>query len=181
MNTLNAESPAIPAEGSPPVPPKAAHTQKGLIVIGIFKLLKGTALLAVGLGLLSMLHRDVQEYATDLIERMRFDPDNRHIATLLGALGLIDDHRLKEFSGLSSIYAALFLTEGIGLLRRKRWAEYLTVVATSSLIPVEIYEVWLRVTPLRICFFLGNIAILVYLIAIIRKNKEPHSNGTPAA
>ena len=167
MNTLNAESPISGPTTAPEAPPK----KKGLMIIGVFKLLKGGTLLILALGLLHFLHRDLQQYAEELIARTRFDPDNRHIAGLLAKLGLVDDHRLEELSGLTLIYATLFLTEGIGLLRQKRWAEYLTVVATASLIPLEIYEVFRHVTWIRVLLFAGNIVILAYLFFIIRKEK----------
>jgi len=170
MNTLNAES----SEPAPIASLESPHKKKGLMIIGTFKLLKGTMFLVVALGMLRLIHHDVQEWGEDLLAKLRLDPDNRHIAWLLAKLGLVDDHRLRELSGLTLIYAALFLTEGIGLLRQKRWAEYLTVVATASLIPLEIYEVCRHVTWIRVLLFAANIAILAYLIFIIRKEKSTH-------
>jgi uncharacterized membrane protein (DUF2068 family) len=169
MNTVNAESSISVPTAAPEAP---AKKKKGLMIIGVFKLLKGTMFLVGALGLLHFLHRDLQQYAEEIFSRLRFDPDNRHIAGLLAKLGLVDDHRLEELSGLTFFYAALFLTEGIGLLRQKRWAEYLTVVATASLIPLEIYVVCRHVTVLHVLLFAGNVAILAYLIFIIRKEKH---------
>ena len=167
MNTLNAErSISVPAAG-----PDAHPKKKGLLIIGVFKLLKGTMLLILALGLLHFLHRDLQQYAEEVISKLRFDPDNRHIAGLLAKLGLVDDHRLEELSGLTFFYAGLLLTEGVGLLRQKRWAEYLTLVATASFIPLEIYEINRHVTWIRVLLFAANLAILTYLFFIIRKEK----------
>jgi len=61
-------------------------------------------------------------------------------------------------------YAALFTTEGIGLWLEKRWAEYLTVIATISFIPFEVWEIVRRVTVLRIALVIANIAIVIDLI-----------------
>jgi hypothetical protein len=44
------------------------------------------------------------------------------------------------------VYAGLLLTEGLGLLLRKRWAEYLTIITTAGLIPIELYEMSRRAT-----------------------------------
>ena len=87
-------------------------------------------------------------------------------------LGLVDDRHLKELGGLAAIYGALFLTEGVGLLFRKRWAEYLTVIATSSLIPLKIYEIARHCTSSRIILLIGNLAIVIYLIVEIRRKNE---------
>jgi len=145
--------------------------QRGLYIIGIFKLVKGTMLLVAALGVLHFLHRDVRHTVEHLINVMRVDPDNKYVAALLAKVGLVDDRHLKELSGLAAIYAGLFLTEGTGLLLRKRWAEYLTVIATASFIPLEIYEIHRHCSLTRVSFFLGNIAILIYLIFILRKKE----------
>jgi uncharacterized membrane protein (DUF2068 family) len=170
MNTLNAESPISVASTDPEAHPK----KKGLMIIGAFKLLKGTLLLVAALGLLQFIHRDLQQCAEELISKFRVDPDNRYIAGFLEKLGLVNKLRLEELSGFTFFYSALLLTEGIGLLRQKRWAEYLTVVATASFIPLEIYELHRHITWIRVLVFAINIAILAYLIFILRKEKGKH-------
>jgi uncharacterized membrane protein (DUF2068 family) len=60
-------------------------------------------------------------------------------------------------------YAALMGTEGVGLYLRKRWARWFTIVATGSLIPLEIYEIVRAPHPIRILVLLANVAIVVYL------------------
>jgi uncharacterized membrane protein (DUF2068 family) len=61
------------------------------------------------------------------------------------------------------LYAALEATEGVGLAMRRRWAEYLTVLATGVLIPFEVTEVVARPTPFRVGALLVNVAIVGYL------------------
>ena len=61
-------------------------------------------------------------------------------------------------------YAALETAEGIGLWMRRRWAEYLTVLATGGLIPVEVVEVVAGPTPFRVGALVVNVAIVVYLV-----------------
>ena len=61
------------------------------------------------------------------------------------------------------VYAVLEGTEGIGLYLKRRWAEYLTVVATGLLIPFEVWEVIHRQTLLRVGGLLLNIAVVAYL------------------
>lgn len=60
-------------------------------------------------------------------------------------------------------YAALETTEGVGLAMRRRWAEYLTVIATGVLIPFEVREVVARPTVFRIGALVVNVAMVVYL------------------
>jgi uncharacterized membrane protein (DUF2068 family) len=60
-------------------------------------------------------------------------------------------------------YAALEATEGIGLAMRRRWAEYLTVIATGILIPYEAYEVIMHPTLFKVGALLLNLAVVGYL------------------
>src|SRR5712692_7705776 len=105
----------------------------GLLLIAVFKLAKGLLLVAAGIGALELLHRDVAGVAAHWIAVIHVDPDNRFIHTLIGKIWSVDDRRLREISAGTFLYAALFLTEGTGLMLRKRWAEYLTIVTTASL------------------------------------------------
>ena len=68
-------------------------------------------------------------------------------------------------------YAALFLTEGTGLLFRKRWAEWLTIVATSSLMPIELYELIKQFTAIRLFALLINAAVVLYLIYLLQQKE----------
>lgn len=65
-------------------------------------------------------------------------------------------------------YALIQLVEGVGLWLARRWGEYLTVVATSAFLPLEIYELTERITPIRIGAFVINIAAVIYLIVVKR-------------
>ncbi|HKT27925.1 DUF2127 domain-containing protein [Dyella sp.] len=68
-------------------------------------------------------------------------------------------------------YAAVFATEGIGLWLRKHWAEWFTVIATGSLIPVEAYEMFHKFSWLKLGALIGNIVIVIYLVRIAM---QPH-------
>jgi uncharacterized membrane protein (DUF2068 family) len=71
---------------------------------------------------------------------LRVDPDNRFVQGILVKIFRVTPKQLRELSVGTFIYAGLFATEGIGLLLRRRWAEYFTIVTTGALIPLEIYE-----------------------------------------
>jgi uncharacterized membrane protein (DUF2068 family) len=61
------------------------------------------------------------------------------------------------------LFGLLELTEAVGLARRRRWAEYLTVIAGCIGIPLEVGEVLHRQTPVRIGVLLFNVAVVIYL------------------
>ena len=148
------------------------HTSRGLWLIAAFKLIKGMALLAVGIGALKLLHKDVAAEVEQWINYLRVDPHNHYISKLLAKLGLLDDRKLKVLSAGTFFYSALLITEGVGLALRKRWAEYLTIVSTASLLPLEVLEIARRVSFARIALFLVNIAVVVYLVLEVRKKRD---------
>ena len=145
---------------------------RGLALIGAFKIFKGLALLAVGIGALKLMHRDVAAQIESWIEMLRADPHNHYIYRVLEKVSNLDARKLKEFSVGTFFYSALFLTEGIGLSLRKRWAEYFTIVSTSLFIPLEIYELTKRVTFARGILVLVNAAIVAYLVMELRRNSR---------
>lgn len=140
-----------------------------LRLIAAFKLFKGVLLLAVGIGALRLLHRDVREIVNRWVAELRFDPQGRLIHALLLHVGAIDDHMLRRIGIGTFFYSALLLTEGIGLWLEKRWAEYLTVILTGSFLPLEIYELTRRINVTRVTILVINVLIVAYLIRFIRR------------
>jgi len=151
---------------------KAAHGS-GLRVIAAFKLLKAIGLVAVGVGALRLLHKDVAAVFEHWINIFRVDPHNHYIDLLLTKLKILDDRHLKELSLGTFVYAAIFLVEGIGLMFRKRWAEYFTIITTASFLPLEIYELARRVSVSRGLALAVNVTIVAYLIYELRRYPKP--------
>ena len=149
-----------------------ARGGKALLGIAIFKFAKGVVLLALTFGAISLFHKDVQSHAEHWLNVFRIDPDNHYIASALERLNLVHTHELKELSFLTGFYAALFLTEGTGLALGKRWAEYLTIIATGLFVPVEIYELCKEASIMKAVLLVGNIAIVAFLIYVVRGKKK---------
>jgi uncharacterized membrane protein (DUF2068 family) len=155
---------------------KGAHG-RGLRVIAAFKLLKALALIAVGVGALRLLHKDVAAIAEHWINMFQVDPHNHFIDLLLAKLANVNDHRLKELSVGTFLYAGVFLVEGTGLALQKRWAEYFTIVTTASLLPIEIYELARRLSIGRSLALLINLAVVAYLIFELRRFPKRARSG----
>jgi uncharacterized membrane protein (DUF2068 family) len=97
------------------------------------------------------------------------DPHNRYILWLVAKLSNVDDHKLRELSVGTFIYAAVFLTEGTGLALHKRWAEYFTIITTSSFLPLEVYEVVHHATIAKGVALVINIVVVIYLVRELKK------------
>lgn len=142
---------------------------KGLLAIALFKWFKGAVLLLLSFGLLKLLHRDLGKVIEGFANTLRVDPDNRYLSAFLARLSLLDVRKLGTLSGLTFAYSALFLTEGTGLFFEKRWAELLTIIATASFIPLELYELFKNPSAVRFLLLALNAGIVVFLIVISRR------------
>jgi uncharacterized membrane protein (DUF2068 family) len=158
----------------------ASHNTRLIRLIGLFKLLKGILLIAVGVGAFRMIHSDITDIATRLVMRLGLDPGGRHVGRLLLETANLTPDQIRALGVGSFVYAALFLTEGTGLLMAKRWAEWFSVIITSSLVPFEIYEIYRHPTILKVWALLVNLAFVAYLVYRIRTDdaasKESHSS-----
>lgn len=140
-----------------------------LKVIGAFKLVKALLLIGVSLGAFKLLNPAIAEH---------FDQWSSAIAWHFGPHATISIHnklthlrhaQLTTVGIVAIVYALLFAVEGVGLWLGKRWAEYLTIIATSSLVPVEVYELLKDVTWPRITTLVINLLVVIYLIWKVRQ------------
>jgi uncharacterized membrane protein (DUF2068 family) len=147
-------------------------------LIAAFKLLKGLLLLALAIGALKMLNESVGDQVSHWLAELRVDPDNHYIHGALVKLARLDNRKLEEISAGSFFYAAILLTEGVGLFLGKRWAEYFTIIATGSFIPLEVYELAKKVSVGKVIALVINVAVVFYLIVRVRqKTKQEDVEG----
>jgi uncharacterized membrane protein (DUF2068 family) len=145
---------------------------RGLLAIAAFKIIKGLGLMAVGFGALHFLHRDVATVVANWVDLLRIDPQSHYLQRLLEKVANVDDKKLRELSAGTFLYSALFLCEGVGLALRKRWAEYLTIISTASLMPIEIVEIYKKPSAAKVILFLVNLAVVMYLVLQLRRKRD---------
>ncbi len=148
----------------------------GLRIIALFKFGKAALLIATGYGVHLLLRED-------LLQRLRFWSatltDHFAQRLLLHALGWLENlgaERIDVVVGVTLGYTAVVLAEGIGLWMRQAWAEWLTVLATASLIPFELWELIVRPPDRKLAVLvtvLLNGAVVWYLARLLRRT-IPH-------
>lgn len=148
------------------------HHDRGLLLIGLFKLAKSIFFFCIGMGAFHLLHKDLGDEVMRIATALKFDPENRFVTLLLDKVDLIDIHRLKMISLGTFTYSVVALTEGVGLVLEKVWAEYLTLVLTISFLPWELYELARQPNWYRLSLLLINLAVLVYLVWLLRRKKQ---------
>jgi uncharacterized membrane protein (DUF2068 family) len=138
-------------------------------LIALERTLRGLLLLGAGIYLLAKSGANFGDIANHIARRLELDPNTPWIRHLVAKLGHLRKHEVRLFGVLAIGYAALEITEGVGLFYRKRWAEWLTVVATSLLVPIEVYELVRHPSWLKAGGIVVNIAIVAYLVRVVRR------------
>ncbi|WP_457329168.1 DUF2127 domain-containing protein [Rhizobacter sp. P5_C2] len=148
------------------------HPPRTMQLVALFEAIKGLAVLAGGFGLLSLLHRDVRHLAEALIAGLHLDPDRHFPHIFLEASSQLTDARLWLLAGLAALYASVRLAEAYGLWRGYRWGAWLGAAGGAIYVPVELYELLQRVSPLRVATLLLNVAIVVYLLWMLERQRR---------
>ena len=128
--------------------------------------IRGTLVAILGLALLTN-SSGVVRLVRDWVAELDVNPERRLIprvlVTVLRPIGGFSSRTVLLIGIGAVLFGALELTEAVGLARRRRWAEYLTVIAGCIGIPFEVMEVLRRQTPVRVIILLINVAIVIYL------------------
>ena len=140
-----------------------------LRLIAAERALRGLVMLAAGVYLVSHTGTNFGSIANRLARSVELDPQRPFIRHLIARLGKLHHHEVRVFGIGALCYGVLELVEGVGLWLRQRWAEWLTVVATSLLIPLELYELARKPSVLKAGGLLVNVLIVWYLLRVVRR------------
>lgn len=146
--------------------PSIANIARGIRVVAVFEALKGVLVLSAGLGLLSLVHRDLQATAERLVRHSHLNPARHYPRIFIEAAAHTNDSRLRSLAALAFLYAAVRFIEAYGLWRMRVWAEWFAIIAGSVYLPVEVYEIFRRATWMRAIVLLTNLFIVVYLLNV---------------
>ncbi|HMB02871.1 MAG TPA: DUF2127 domain-containing protein [Isosphaeraceae bacterium] len=150
----------------------------GFRIIGGLKLASALLLGAAGFGIFRLLNKDLGEALEHVASRLHLDPESRLVHEAIYRLAGIDRAHLKAIGAGTFFYAFLETVEGVGLLLQRRWAEYLTIIATGLLLPLEVYEIARKANAVRVAVLLANLAILVYLILKLLQDRRARIERT---
>jgi uncharacterized membrane protein (DUF2068 family) len=151
----------------------------GLRMVAVVEAAKGTLVLAVGAGLFSLVHRDVQAMAEHIVRIFHLNPAGHAPRVFLDLAEHLTSSRLQFLALGAAAYASLHLVEAYGLWRGRRWAEWLTVVAGGLYIPVELYELGKSVTWPKLSLLAVNLVIVAYLARVLWRTRKPRASPGP--
>jgi uncharacterized membrane protein (DUF2068 family) len=167
------ELPESMTDSNPQLDQERKKHNRWLVVIAGYKFLLSLMFAAVGIGALRLLHQDIDDVIGKIGDLLRFNPESRFVNFLYDRASIINDPLLKRIGALAFSYAGVSLAEGIGLYLEKAWGEYLTLAITASFLPWEIFEVFHRLTWLRVGLLVVNAFVFVYLLRIVTGRRRP--------
>jgi uncharacterized membrane protein (DUF2068 family) len=145
---------------------------RGLHAVALFEGAKGLLVLLVGFELLTYIHKDINEAAMHLVKHLHLNPASHYPRIFLDVMEHMDDTRLWSMALAAAMYFVVRMIEATGLWLRKTWAEWFAVLTGGMYIPIEIYEVFIKVTWPRITVLVVNIGIVSYLLFVLIKERD---------
>lgn len=146
------------------------HHYFGLRAVAVFEFIKGFAVLLIGLGLLSLIHRDVQDAAERILRTLHLDPAWHYSKKFVEEASTLTDVKIRRLAVLAFAYAVFRIVEAYGLWFERLWAEWLAVATASLYVPAEISHVWQHFTVAHVCVLVGNLIIVAYLAYVLWDN-----------
>ena len=140
------------------------QVQPGLRAVAVCEGTKGVLVLAVGLGLLGFIHRDLQQLAEDVVRHLHLNPSARYPRVFLMVASRFDGVQLWAVAVGALVYSGLRFLEAVGLWKDRNWAKWLGAISGGIYIPVEIYEAARKATATRLVLFALNVAVVAYLL-----------------
>lgn len=155
-------------------PPDLRHRRQrqALRAVAAFEFFKGIFVLAMGFCALALVHKDVWLYAESLLALFHISTDRHSAQLFLDFADNVTDARLWAAARIAFAYALLRFTEGYGLWRCRTWAEWVALVSGALLLPLEVRELLRGVTLLRSAVFLGNLAVVFFMLYVILGNRR---------
>lgn len=149
-----------------------------LRAVAAFEFFKGIFVVLMGLCALALVHKDVWLYAESLLALLHYNTDRRSAQMFLDFADTVTDARLWAAARIAFAYAALRFTEAYGLWKARVWAEWVALIAGGLLLPMEVRQLMRGLTVFRIALFIGNLAVVLYMLYVIRTNAREREKAS---
>ncbi len=159
-------------ETVPSPPPATRHVPMGVRTVAIYEFVKGLLFLAIALGALSLVHRDVGNAAQEILKQFHLDPAWHYSKVFVEAFSKFTDTRLRLFALIAGTFSVIRIVAAIGLWRERAWAEWFAVISAGLYVPIEIHHICVRPSLMLGCVLVANLAIIVYLSRLLLARAE---------
>jgi uncharacterized membrane protein (DUF2068 family) len=155
------------------IQPSGHQHNPALATIAIYKFVKAALSILSAVVAWRLMNPHVEAAMHAWAESLPVGFSEHVVREALAQVSGIPVFRWRQLGIVSLVYASVFTVEGIGLWRERRWAEYLTIVTSSLLLPFEFIAVMHHATLVRTGVLIANAAIVAYLIVWTRRRLVP--------
>jgi uncharacterized membrane protein (DUF2068 family) len=149
-----------------PSPLVVTEIEVGVRAVAFFEALKGTLVVVAGFGLLSLVHRDLEDLAERLVRHSHLNPASHYPRVFIEAAANTTDARLRTLAAMAFAYSTVRFVEAYGLWKMRAWAEWFAIISGCIYLPVELYELIERATLIRAGVLAVNALIVAYLLYV---------------
>jgi uncharacterized membrane protein (DUF2068 family) len=149
-----------------------SRQRRVLRAVAFFEVVKGCFVVVMGFCAVALVHKDVWLYAESLLALFHISTDRHSAQVFLDFADSVTDARLWAAARIAFAYAALRFTEAYGLWKARTWAEWVALVSGTLLLPLEVRELMRGITMVRCALFAGNLAVVFYMLYVIRSNRR---------
>lgn len=166
------EAVTIPLQGAKP---RDGRRATGLYTVIAIKLGKGLLLLALALGIYSLLGDNLAREYDELLHWLRQNPEHDFWAAVGAKIETLSPGVITSVASGTLLYAVLLFVESFGLFLRAAWAAWLAISETAFFIPIEVFEL-VRDFRFGIALLMAVNALMVWYLVRNRKRLfQPHS------
>ena len=149
--------------------------EAGLRIVALFEAAKGAIVILAGLGLLSLIHQDVQKEAENIVLHLHLNPAKHFPRIIIDAAAATTNTHLWILALTAMLYSTIRFFEAYGLWRKQLWAEWFAVLSGGLYLPVEVYELTISISAVKICILLVNLTVvglLAHLLWLSRSKRK---------
>jgi uncharacterized membrane protein (DUF2068 family) len=143
-----------------------------LATIAIYKFVKATLSLLSAILAWRLMNPHVEQALRTWADSLPVGFSEHLVREALAQMSGIPAFRWRQLGLVSLVYASVFTVEGIGLWRERRWAEYLTILTSSLLLPFEFIAVVHHMTVVRTGVLFANAVIVADLIVVTTRHRR---------
>jgi uncharacterized membrane protein (DUF2068 family) len=158
------------------------HTSNKTIAlrtVALFEAAKGLVVLLLGLGVLRLMHKNLDAFAEQLIRFLHVTPGGRLSNLFVTAAGRTTDKNLWAIAAAAMVYAIVRFAEAFGLWRDREWAEWFALLSGSMYLPWELYSLLRHPHLIKWVVLTINLAIVLYMLVL--RVQAAKSRGRQAA